>query len=137
MAKMTVEKLMLIHAMMQYNPPKSQHSIAEAVGCDDSTVGRYARAIDDYMNKRTIPTTKIDREVFREWLRLPINRDLLTKFGDPVFETVNIDESRTNNEPSIDKELLICRELNRINETLDMIQRAIVALVDVWKGGAA
>ena len=140
MAKMTVEKLLMIHAMLQYNPPKSQHAIAETVGYDDTTVGRYARAIDDYMNKKPImDTAKIDPEVIRQWVRMPINKELYAKFGDPVFETVKTanSEQAAGKETVIDKDLLICRELSRINETLDMIQRAVVALVDAWKGSVS
>ena len=136
MAKMTLEKLLMIHAMLQYNPPKSQHAIAETVGYDDTTVGRYSRAIEDYTSKKPImDTAKIDAEVFRQWIRHPINKDLYTKYGEPVFEAVKqASDPAASNENGIDKDLLICRELNRINETLDMIQRAIVALVDAWKG---
>ena len=140
MAKMTCEKLLMIHAMLQYNPPKSQHTIAEAVGYDDTTIGRYTRAIDDYMHKKPImDTAKIDTEVFRQWLRQPINKDLYEKYGEPVFETVKVtnSESSASRESGIDKDLLICRELNRINDTLDMIQRAIVALVEAWKGSVS
>ena len=139
MAKITVEKLIMIHAMLQYNPPKKQTDIARAIGCDDTTVSRYCNAIYKYTNGDAIPDNKrIDTCVFTEWCNHPINKDLYEKYGEPKYVADNKPDNDQEEKKTVNNnKQQICSELSKINETLDMIQRAIVSLVDAWKGSVS
>lgn len=101
---------------------------------EKETIDEYTARIGPYVISKTGRDNPYCSEVIRKALRF----DTVEEFNSYKKGRFNKNgnEEPEEEEPARDDYLILCRELNQINDTLNLIQQTMVALVEAWKGAS-